>query len=103
MDKIKVVHIITKLELGGAQVNTIYTYEHLDPKKFQAYLVSGPGGLLTGRLDNKEGYLEVFDLVREINPLKDLKAFLAMRRFLKKIGPQVIHTHSSERVTNIPS
>jgi len=96
MGKIKVVHIITKLELGGAQVNTIYTYEHLDPKRFQAFLVSGPGGILTGRLEKKDGYLEVFDLVREIHPLKDLKAFLAIRRFLKKINPQVIHTHSSK-------
>ena len=31
-EKIKVVHMITKLELGGAQVNTVYTHDHLDEK-----------------------------------------------------------------------
>jgi len=41
MKKIKVVHIITKLELGGAQINTIYTYENLNLEEFETYLVCG--------------------------------------------------------------
>jgi glycosyltransferase involved in cell wall biosynthesis len=96
MQKIKVVHIITKLELGGAQINTVYTYENLDEKRFEAFLLCGPGGILTGRVKKKEGLLTVKDLVREINPVKDLKAFGQMKRILKKIRPDIVHTHSSK-------
>ena len=41
-----VAHIITKLELGGAQQNTLYTVENLDRSKYKVILISGNGGLL---------------------------------------------------------
>ena len=59
MKKQKVVHIITKLELGGAQINTVYTYENLDKKNFDAYLLSGPGGILTDKVEIKENFFIV--------------------------------------------
>lgn len=96
MTKIKVVHIITKLELGGAQINTVYTYEHLDEGKFETYLLSGPGGILTGKIQKKERFMIVDNLVREINPVKDIRAFFQVKKILKKIKPHIIHTHSSK-------
>lgn len=96
MKKIKVVHLITKLELGGAQVNTIHTYENLDQNDFDTYLISGPGGILTDKIQKKENLLIAHDLVRQLNPVKDLKAFFQLRRLFKKIKPDIIHTHSSK-------
>lgn len=96
MKKLKVVHIITKLELGGAQINTVYTYKNLDRKNFDAYLLSGPGGILTDKVEKKEHFFIVKDLVRQINPLKDLKAFFQVKQVLKKINPDIVHTHSSK-------
>jgi glycosyltransferase involved in cell wall biosynthesis len=93
---LKVVHIITKLELGGAQINTIYTYEHLDDSQFEAYLFSGPGGILTDKIEKKDRFIIVKNLVRPISPIKDLKTFLLLRKLLKKIGPDIVHTHSSK-------
>jgi glycosyltransferase involved in cell wall biosynthesis len=93
---VKVVHIITKLELGGAQINTVYTYENLDENQFETYLISGPGGILTDKVEKKEHFFIVKDLVRQLNPLKDLKAFFQVRRILKKIKPDIVHTHSSK-------
>jgi glycosyltransferase involved in cell wall biosynthesis len=94
--KTKVVHIITKLELGGAQINTIYTYENLDKSKFETFLISGPGGILTDKVNKKENFFIIHDLVRQINPIKDLNALLQLRKILKKIKPDVVHTHSSK-------
>jgi glycosyltransferase involved in cell wall biosynthesis len=96
MKKLKVVHIITKLELGGAQINTVYTYENLDENRFDTYLLTGPGGILTDQVKKKEHLFIVKDLVRPINPLKDLKAFFQVKRILKKIKPDIVHTHSSK-------
>lgn len=112
MNKIKVVHLITKLELGGAQVNTIYTYENLDQSQFETYLISGPGGILTDKVEKKENFIIIDSLVREINPLKDFKTLRQLMKLLKKIRPQVIHTHSSKagilgrvaaRLTRVPA
>lgn len=96
MKKIKVVHIITKLELGGAQINTIYTYKNLNPEEFDVYLVCGPGGILTNKIEKRDRFIIIEDLQREINPVKDLKTFFRVFKVLKKINPDIVHTHSSK-------
>jgi glycosyltransferase involved in cell wall biosynthesis len=101
MNKIKVVHIITKLELGGAQQNTLYTVEHLDKTKFEVYLLTGCGGILdeSAKLLAKKSFVKVYfikNLVREINIIRDILAFIEILELLAKIKPQIIHTHSSK-------
>ena len=104
MDRTTVVHIITKLELGGAQQNTLFTVSHLNRAAYNPVLISGSEGML---VNEAEGLTDVSvhllpDLVREIRPLKDIRAFIQMRRILKQIqmggnGSKVIvHTHSSK-------
>jgi glycosyltransferase involved in cell wall biosynthesis len=94
--RIKVVHLITKLELGGAQLNTVYTVEHLDPRRFDVYLVSGPGGILTKRLAETDRTIVIPSLSRNINLGKDLLALFSLIRLFKSIKPQIVHTHSSK-------
>ncbi|MCX7956990.1 MAG: glycosyltransferase [Endomicrobia bacterium] len=100
MKKIKVVHIITKLELGGAQRNTIYTVENLDKQKFEVYLLCGEGGILDKEVPRiiNQGVKTYFvkNLVREINPVKDIMCFFELLKILIKINPHIVHTHSSK-------
>lgn len=102
--KITVVHIITKLEMGGAQQNTLYTVEHLDRGKFDAVLITGTDGHLVQQaldLKNVDLYL-IDDLVREINPFKDYRALKKIRKILadksEAVGKEkiIVHTHSSK-------
>ena len=44
--KPKVIHVITKLELGGAQKVTLMTLERLPRDHYEVGLVTGPEGLL---------------------------------------------------------
>lgn len=94
--RLKVVHIITRLELGGAQVNTIYTYQNLDKNHFEPYLLSGPGGLLNKEVEKDENFFIIKSLGRPIHPLNDFKAIFQLRRALKQIKPDIVHTHSSK-------
>ncbi len=101
MKKIKVLHTITRLVIGGAQENTIYTAMLLDKSRYNVDVVSGPqagpeGSLLTEAIKGKVNVLTFKDLVREINPLKDLSHFIKFYSFLKKEKYQIIHTHSSK-------
>jgi len=104
MTKTKVIHLITKLELGGAQRNTIFTCENLDRKKFEVYLMAGVGGVLTPDIDkmnkggneSEEKLFFIKDLIREISPGRDLKAYRFLKSEFKKIKPDIVHTHSSK-------
>ena len=93
---LRVAHIITKLELGGAQINTLYTYENLDRRKFNPYLICGEGGILDTRVRNTKNFIKTGSLARPIHPWMDLKTVFAIRKTLKKINPHIVHTHSSK-------
>ena len=42
----RVLHLITKLELGGAQQNTLFCVAHHDRSRFEVELLAGRGGIL---------------------------------------------------------
>lgn len=94
--RITVVHLITRLELGGAQLNTLYTAEHLDPLRFDVYLLCGPGGQLRSRLAGQDRLIVVPALGREIRVLKDIQALAQLVRVFKRLRPRIVHTHSSK-------
>ena len=99
----RVVHVITMLEWGGAQENTLYSVEHLDPVRYDRVLVAGKGGMLDARARRIPDLRVILpdDLVREVRPARDATAFLALRSILreeKRVSggdPLVVHTHSS--------
>jgi glycosyltransferase involved in cell wall biosynthesis len=102
--KVRVVHVITLLELGGAQENTLITVEGLDPERFDRVLIAGRGGRLDPEAARLSGcrFLQVDSLVREIRPAKDAAAFVTLRAALaeekRRAGgaPLIVHTHSSK-------
>jgi glycosyltransferase involved in cell wall biosynthesis len=110
---IRVVHVITKLELGGAQENTLHTLGHLDPARFSGLLVAGTDGILVADAlrDAAAGRYEarlVRPLVREVSPPRDAAALASLAGILRREvraarrrggegAPQlVVHTHSSK-------
>jgi len=93
---VKVVHVITRLELGGAQQNTLYTLEHLGPE-FEGVLVAGPGGILDSQTDDDRFRTRFFpELVHPISPVHDLIALLQLFQCFKTESPEIVHTHSSK-------
>lgn len=96
--RLHVCHVITKLELGGAQQNTLYTVSHLDRERFAPSLIAGPGGLLDGEAAAVEG--AAFEtcrfLGREIRPGVDALALADLVRRLRRLAPDLVHTHSSK-------
>jgi glycosyltransferase involved in cell wall biosynthesis len=107
---IRVVHVITKLELGGAQENTLYTLGHLDTDRFSGLLLTHPEGLLVedALRDTRYGKRFVSSLVREIRPHRDAAALAHLVRLLRgemraaaaaahvSRPSVVVHTHSSK-------
>jgi len=100
-EPVPVVHVITQLELGGAQQNTLHTVASLDRRRFAPQLVCGQGGLLD---DDARALRDVPvhflpDLVRPVSPRRDLAATSALVVLLAPLaarGPVIVHTHSSK-------
>lgn len=97
----RIVHIITRLIVGGAQENTLLTCRGLAERGHEVHLLSGPTTGPEGSLVEDAGtgpfvFEEVPDLLRRVSPLHDWRALRALRRRLAELRPDVVHTHSSK-------
>lgn len=96
--RLHVHHLITKLELGGAQQNTLYCVKRHDRRKFRVSLGAGPGGILDreAAATRRSRYFAFNSLRREVRPHLDIAFALAFARFLAVEKVDILHTHSSK-------
>lgn len=97
----KVCHVITRLILGGAQENTILTCEGLHRRGHEVTLIAGPplgpeGELLSRARAGGYRVIVVDDLQREVHPLGDLHAYRGLVDILRRLQPDIMHSHSSK-------
>ncbi|MCO6438668.1 MAG: glycosyltransferase family 4 protein [Phycisphaerae bacterium] len=97
----KICHIITRMIVGGAQENTLLTCRGLHERGHEVILLSGPETGPEGSLWEQAqavGFRTVIlgSLRRAVRPLRDWRARSDIRRLLKGINPDVVHTHSSK-------
>ena len=104
----KVVHIITRLDHGGSARETLQTVLGHDRGRFRVSIAFGrpetttadDAALLKADLQQLgQADVSVFQvppLVREINPVLDAWATVALWRLLRRVRPEVVHTHTSK-------
>jgi len=105
---LRILHISTRLILGGSQENTVLSCEGQAKLGHEVHLafgpIFGPEGSMLGRVGAHNAAHpgapitthEVPSLVREISPLKDLACKRELRALIERIKPDVVHTHSSK-------
>lgn len=93
-----VCHIITKLELGGAQLSTFHILSRLPKDQHKVSLITSSHGILKGDFRSLKGVKCHFlpFLHRPINPLFDLIAFFQIYFICRCERYSVVHTHSSK-------
>jgi len=97
----KIVHIITRLIVGGAQENTLLSCEGQYDRGHEVTLITGPPigpeGSLLERAGSYGYRVEVMDSMRRaILPGKDYFTYRALVRKIRELQPDVVHTHSSK-------
>ena len=97
----RICHIITRLIIGGAQENTILSCEGLAELGHQVSLVAGPqtgpeGSLWERAESGGYAFHRTRTLRREVHPFRDLRCLIDLTRLLRRIAPDVVHTHSSK-------
>ena len=98
----KIVHVVTRMILGGAQENTLLSA--LDQQHLwgdEVTLITGPalgpeGSLLDRARDGKLDVRIIPELRREVHPWRDWQSYRQIARLLAEIQPQMVHTHSSK-------
>src|SRR5262245_9395851 len=98
---IRVLHIITRMIVGGAQENTLLSVEGLDRlPEYEVTLASGvdngPEGELLTRSRETTRLVVVPELGRSINPLGDAIALWKLYRLIRRGRYHIAHTHSSK-------
>ena len=96
--KIKLLHVITHLPIGGAQDNTLYTIELLDKNKYDISLCCNLEGDLVKRAKKIKG-VRLFNnpfLCRDVSIYRDIKSFIFLYKLFNKEAFTIIHTHSSK-------
>ena len=94
----KICYIITKAdEIGGAQIHVRDLALALKAKDDEPVVITGEDGLLVEQLRAKNIEVHIFtSLVREISPIKDLKAAIKLAFLLRRIAPDLVSLHSSK-------
>ncbi len=99
-EKISVMQIIARMNVGGPAVIVADLMLGLDSSKFEQRLITGYCA------DNEADYLEtvatdvkatrIAGLGRSISPLADARAFLSLVAMIRREKPDVIHTHTAK-------
>lgn len=98
-----VLHIITKLELGGAQKVCLSLVDGLTKKGIKTYLISGTTGTLLNKIKRPPNFFLLPTFKREIalrcigTEIKNLFSIIRIIKKLKKRHPLlIVHTHSTK-------
>ena len=98
MQKINLLYVVTKLELGGAQKQLLKLVIHLNKRSYNLFLITARDGLLVKDALSIEDlrFIRSRFLERSINPLRDLIALGQIYCFIKRNKIDIVHTHSSK-------
>ena len=94
---VKVLRVITRLNIGGParQIESLVTY--LDPIEFNHLVVAGSVADDEIEHDIASGpninLCRVPELGRSVNFMSDIKAFIALIKIIRSEKPIIVHTH----------
>jgi len=97
----RIVHVITRLIVGGAQENTILSCRGLRLRGHEVILLTGPetgaeGDMLAQTVASGVEVEVIRHLRRAIQPVHDVLGLAELVIALKRLKPDVVHTHSSK-------
>ena len=99
--KIKILRVISRLNVGGPAIHVHQLTQGLNPEKFDSKLVAGKVSPQEGDmsyiidpLGKKPVYVP--ELQREISPVADFKALVKIFKILQKDKPDIVDTHTAK-------
>lgn len=100
-NQIRVMRVITRLNVGGPALHATLLTERLDPARYDSLLVAGTeepseGNYLALRGKSLDRLWVLPSLGREIRGGLDLAALLQLTRLVRRTRPHIVHTHTAK-------
>lgn len=92
----KILHVITNTELGGAQRVCLDLCGSAIADGHEVAVASMPGGWLWRLLPPAAEKFYLDGLKKELSPFSDIKSLFRLRRIINAYKPDIIHLHSSK-------
>ncbi|HEY7142416.1 MAG TPA: glycosyltransferase family 4 protein [Methylomirabilota bacterium] len=115
-ESIRLLRVITRLNVGGPALHTTLLTERLFPDRYDSIVATGAVAsdeadylALFGRPGDR--VVRVPALRREVHPAADVAALAALVRLMRRFRPHVVHTHTAKagalgrlaaRLTHVP-
>jgi glycosyltransferase involved in cell wall biosynthesis len=98
MEKIKILHMITHLGVGGAQENTFLTVKGHTRDRYAVHLAAGleQADWHERAKEYADDFFILPDLCRSSHPLADKRALNHITNFLKERKYDIVHTHCAK-------
>jgi glycosyltransferase involved in cell wall biosynthesis len=92
----RVLHVIARLNVGGTARYITRLAEELPKHKIQTFIATGfvQGSEAEDPSAKKLKVIRIPSLGRQINPIKDLFAFKQLLEIIRKVKPDILHTHT---------
>lgn len=92
----KILHIITLCELGGAQTVVVNIANKLCEEHEVIVAVGEGDGKMLEMLNPEVKIERIPTLLRNLSPLNDIRTFIHLKKLYRKYKPDIIHLHSSK-------
>jgi glycosyltransferase involved in cell wall biosynthesis len=98
---IRILRVIARLNIGGPAIHVALLTEKLGAPDYESTLVCG-------NIDVGEGDMAYYaesrgvhplilpELGRAVNPLSDVKAIFALYKLMRRLKPDIVHTHTAK-------
>ena len=101
---LRILRIIARLNIGGPAIQAVALSKAFSKGPYESLLVCGTVGRNEGDMSYlaEEGGVRpqiLPQLGRELSPIEDLRAFMDLRKIIKRFRPQIIHTHTAKAGT----
>jgi glycosyltransferase involved in cell wall biosynthesis len=98
--KIKVLHLVTRMNVGGVAVLLDNLMSNIDQAKFEAILVTGecesPEGDYLADRQTSYKLIRLRRFHKSLQVADDLLSFISIVKLLRAFKPDIIHTHTSK-------
>lgn len=96
MEKKAVIAYLVRPAEGGIKSHLLTLLAGLDRTRFEPIVICPPDSSLRRDVEQVGCKVIPLELVGELNPIKDLKAVLGLRRILRRVKPDILHIHSAK-------
>jgi hypothetical protein len=95
-----IVRVLTRLGAGGPPIHAVTLTRELSKLGYSSILVTGSNdrddGDMSYLLRDGDPVYSIPEMSRSVSPWQDLRALIALYRFLRRERPSIVHTHTAK-------